>query len=354
MSRRITLLGLCLLACVSITACDRTPQLIPPEADSLASAPDSFTVLARTAVRKWEEGADDQAAAASARVVHAALRLRPTAPWRERVQGVLDSLGLGGEVAGSDRALVINLFSRIEALGRTWPYLFWREGDDVRLQTIEGGGLHLVEVATRGFGNDGVPTDTAQTAALFDRRVGSGTEPTLMVWKRAAGGRWDLLQLLPGDSLGGTGAGEFVAGDHGVDLTTRTFKPTPYFDECSSCPHVDREARFVWGSKGFRRIDDQLVPSPYSAFTSLIAALIAGDHVRASRHVTDPALVDFARRFDWDEGGKGRWRVAPGTDPSGLQMVFFRGGQDAFRVSFQARDGDWVVSGFEQTQRSIE
>lgn len=354
MRRRAGIAGLMALLALAVAGCDRTPQLVPPEADSLAVVPDSFTVLSRTAVRKWDEGADDEAAAASARLVHAALRLRPGAPWRERARGVLDSLGIGAEVAGSDRALVVNLFSRVEAMGHTWPYLFWNEGGEVRFQTLEGGGMHLVDVVTRGFGNDGAPSDTAQTAALFDRRVAAGTEPVLMVWQRAAGGRWDLLQHLPGDSLGGTGSGEFVAGEQGADLTTRTFRPTPYFDECPSCPHVHREARFEWKGSGFRRIDDQMVPSPYAAFTAFIAAVMARDHVRAARHVTDPALIDFALRFDWDEGGRGRWRVAPGSDENALEMVFFRGARDAFRVSFQARDGDWVVSGFEPTERAIE
>ncbi len=348
---RLVLLATCgaLLA-----SCDRTPQLVPPEADSLATVPDSFTVLARQAVRQWEEGADDEAAAASARVVHEALRLRPAAPWRERAQGVLDSLGVGAEVAGSDRALVINLFSRIEAMGRTWPYLFWSAGEDVRFQPLEGAGLRLVDVATRGFGNDGAPGDSSHTAALLDRRIGAGAQPVLMVWKYAAGGRWDLVQHLPSDSLGGTGTGEFVAGERGVDVTTRTYKATPYFDECATCPHVFHEARYEWGDKGFRRTDDQWVPSPYATFTAFIAALVSGDHARAERFVTDPALVDFARRFGWDEGGRGRWRVAPATDESALEMVFFRGREEAYRISFQARDGDWVVSGFEPTKRSLE
>lgn len=339
---------------VSAASCDRTPQLVPPEADSLAVVPDSFTVLARQAVRQWDEGADDEAASVSARVVHEALRLRPSAPWRERAQGVLDSLGLGAEVAGSDRVLVINLFSRIEAMGRTWPYLFWRSGDEVRFQTLEGAGLRLVDVATRGFGNDGSPGDSAQAAAIFDRRVGAGAQPVLMVWQHVTGGRWDLLQHLPSDSLGGTGSGEFVAGDRGVDVTTRTYKATPYFDECATCPHVFHDARYEWGVKGFRRTDDQWVPSPYATFTALVAALVAGDLARAERFVTDPALVDFARRFGWDEGGRGRWRVAPATDENALEMVFFRGREEAYRITFQARDGDWVVSGFEPTQRSLE
>lgn len=354
MTRHPSWSAMLLLLTLGAAGCDRTPQLIPPEADSLATVPDSFTVFARTAVRRWDEGADEEAAPATARVVHEALRLRPSAPWRERVQGVLDSLGLGAEVAGSERALVLNLFSRIEPGGRSWPYLFWSEGDDVRFQTLEGSGMRLVNVATRGFGNGGAPSDSAQTAALFERRAGSGSEPVLLVWKRAEGGRWDLLQNLPPDSLGGTGSGEFVAGDHGVDLTTRTFRATPGFDECPTCPHVYRESRFTWGPKGFRRIDDQLVPSPYAAFTALVSALVAGDHRRAERQVTDRALVDFAVRFGWDERGRGRWRVAPATDESALEMVFFRGAQEAYRISFQARDGDWVVSGFEPTQRAVE
>jgi hypothetical protein len=343
-----------LAAVAALAGCDRRPQLVPPAADSLRAGPDSFTVAARGAVQRWDEGDHDAAAGWSARVVHEALRVRPTAPWRERAQGVLDSLGIGAEVAGSDMALVVNLFSRAEAQGASWPYLFWLEPDGVRLQSIEGAGMQVVATATRGFGNDGTPSDTAQTAVLFARRAGMGQQPVAMVWRRGDGGRWDLHQSLGPDSLGGTGSAEFVAGDADVDLTTRTYRATPYFDECATCPHVFRERRFEWREGGFVRRHDEPVPSPYATFTGLIAALIAEDRARAERLVSDAALVEFARRLGWHEGARGRWRLAPTTDEGAMEMVFFRGPRDAYRVSFEARDGDWVVRGFEPTERAVE
>ena len=66
------------------------------------------------------------------------------------------------------------------------------------------------------------------------------------------------------------------------------------------------------------------------------------------------SLIDFARRFQWNDPSRGRWRMAPATDEGAMDMVFLRGTQDAFRVRFEARDGDWVIAGFEPTERSLE
>jgi hypothetical protein len=152
------------------------------------------------------------------------------------------------------------------------------------------------------------------------------------------------------DSLGGTGSGQFD--DH--DLVTRTFGPTPYFDECATCPHVLHERRFEWGPQGFVRVDDRVVASPYATFTAFIAALIAGDRDTAQEQVADASLVEFARRYEWHDPALGRWRPAPGTEANAPEMVFFRGRTDAFRVMFQPRGARWVVLGFESTTRSVE
>ena len=342
------------LVALSLPACTRRPKFVPLAADSSAVAVDSLAVFAREAAQRWESGDEEKGADASARVVHEALRLRPTAPWSDRTRAVLDSLGIAAEISGDDRAMVVNLFSRSEPEGRSWPYLFWRGDAGVRHQGIDGGGLHLGEVATLGFAGAAAPRESAQTAVLWGRRVGGGQQPLLMVWRYARGGRWDLLQTLGADSLGGTGTGEFSVTDSSTEMTVKTFRPTPYFDECATCPHVYHERRFLWGGGGFMRLDDRLVPSPYSTFAALVSALVAGDRPRASRFVVDPSLIDFARHLEWNLPGRGRWRAAPETDESAIQMVFFRGQGEAFRVTFEAREGDWVIAGFEPTVRSLE
>ncbi|MCC6350662.1 MAG: hypothetical protein IT347_13840 [Candidatus Eisenbacteria bacterium] len=335
------------------SGCDRTPSLVPAGADSIRANPDTLAILARAAASRWDAGDDEQGSALSARVVLEALRLRPNAPWPERSRALLDSLGVSAEVSGDDRLVVVNMFSRASGGDASYPYLFWRDGGP-HMQPLETQDLRLVAVTARGFDSGAEAGDSARAAVLWGRRVSSGQQPLLMVWRHAKGGRWDLAQTLGADSLGGVGTGEFSGADTSLALTTRTYRPTPFFDECPTCPHVFHERRFAWRPAGFVRTDDQIVPSPYVAFTSFVAALVADDRDLASRFATDPSLVDFARRYEWNQSARGRWRVAPGTADGTTSMVFLRGASEAFRVAFEPRDGDWVVAGFEPTTAPIE
>jgi hypothetical protein len=346
---RLAAIGL--VVALAGTGCDRKPRLVPRSAaDSLSSQEDSVAILARDASQQWESGQPDQAAAISARVVRARLAASASATnWGDRTRSLLDSLGIACEVAGSGSIAVVNLFSRAEPEGSAWPYFFWSEPDGVRLQPLEGRNMRLLDASTRGF-EGAAAGDSAQLAVLWGRRAGAGLQPLLLTWHHARGGRWDLAQTLGPDSLGGTGSGQF---DH-QDLVTRTFRATPYFDECATCPHVLHERRFEWAPQGFTRVDDTIVASPYATFATFIAALVAGDRDTAQECVSDPSLVEFARRYEWHDASLGRWRVAPGTEANAPEMVFFRGRTDAFRVTFQPRGARWVVLGFESTTRSVE
>lgn len=350
------------LACVALAAsvlgaagCARRGAEFPElAADSSAStAADSFAITVREAQQAWDSGEGDRAASSTARALLEALRRRPQGPWADRTRGLADSLGFGAEVAGGDAIALVNLFARGESEGPTWPHLLWRDESGPRLQTVEGAGLHLKDLATWRF-DGGVARESSQTAALWARRASAGGQPILMVWRRSEGGRWDLLQTLGPDSLGGVGAGSFARGDTTMELATRTFRPTPYFDECASCPHVWRERRFAWTPRGFVRADDRLVPSAYATFAGFVQSLVAGDREAAALFVVDPMLVEFARRYEWDQPSRGRWRVAPATSESASEMLLYRGPNEAFRVAFEAREGAWRVAGFEQTSRVIE
>jgi hypothetical protein len=334
---------------MAVAGCDRRPHLVPASADSTAAGQDSLAILSRMASERWESGQSEQAAALSARVVRSRLEAAPEGVWEDRAKALLDSLAIASEVAGSEKSAVVNLFSRSEAEGSSWPYFFWSEGDQVRVQLLEGRGMRLLDATVRAF-SDGAAGDSSQLAVLWGRRAAAGQQPLLLTWRHARGGRWDLAQTLGPDSLGGTGSGQFT----GTDLITKTFRATPWFDECATCPHVLHERRFHWESQGFVRDDDRIVPSPYATFTSFVAALVEGDRSAAEKFVADPSLVEFARRYEWHDPALGRWRPAPGTEANSPEMVFFRGRSDAFRVMFQARGGGWVVLGFESTTRSVE
>ena len=346
---RLAAIGLAIA--VAVAGCDRKPRLVPRSAadSTSAGAQDSVAILGREATQQWESGQPDQAAAVSARVVRARLEASAASNWNDRARSLLDSLGIACEVAGNGSAVVVNLFSRAEPEGNSWPYLFWSESDGVRQQPLEGRGMRLLDASTRGF-QGSAAGDSAQLAVLWGRRGGAGQQPLLLTWRHARGGRWDLAQTLGPDSLGGTGTGQFDE----QDLVTRTFRATPYFDECATCPHVLHERRFQWSPAGFVRVDDKVVPSPYATFTAFVAALVAGDRDAAQEQVADPSLVEFARRYEWHDPALGRWRPAPGTEANAAEMVFFRGRNDAFRVTFQPRGARWVLLGFESTTRSVE
>jgi len=347
---RLSTVVICACLLAAQAGCDRKPRLVPASADSLSAGQDSIAILTRLASQHWEAGQPEQAAAVSARVVRARLDAEPvTSNWGDRARSLLDSLGISAEVSGNTGAVVVNLFSRAEGEGVSWPYFFWSEPEGVRVQPLEGRGMRLQDAAVRGF-IDGAAGDSSQLAVLWGRRGGAGPQPLLLTWRHARGGRWDLAQTLGPDSLGGTGSGQF----DGRDLVTRTFRATPFFDECATCPHVYHERRFTWETQGFTRVDDRVVPSPYATFATLVGALVAGDREEAERQVSDPSLVDFARRYEWHDQALGRWRPAPGTEATAAEMVFFRGRSDAFHVTFQPRGARWVVLGFESTTRSVE
>lgn len=333
--------------------CNRRPQLVPAGADSGAPS-DSFAIFARLASQRWDTGDNAGAAELTARVVRDGLASAGTTTWAERTRSLLDSLSIGAEIAVADRVLMVNLFPRYAAEGPSWPYFYWHEPTGIQAQSVDGGGMRLHAIATRGFGANGVPVDSSQVAVMWTKRSGAGQQPILLVWRRGKNTRWNLMQTLGPDSLGGTGSGEFSGSGRGTEFAVRTYRPTQYFDECATCPHVFHQRRFIWQREGFQRLDDHEVPSPYTTFTSFIAALISGDFERAQRYVADPALIDFAKRFEWNDVSRGRWRVAPATDESAVEMVFFRGANDAFRVAFEPRGSDWVILGFEATQRSVE
>jgi hypothetical protein len=322
---------------------------VPASADSLGAGDDSVSILAREAVRQWESGQGEPAAGTTARMLLARLSVDAPEGWGARARALLDSLHVGSEVAGSGRAVVVNLFSRAETDGGSWPYFYWNEGGAVRMQPLEGRGMRLVDMAARGF-EGGSAGEAAQVAVLWGRRAAAGQQPLLITWRRASGGRWDLAQTLGPDSLGGTGTGRF----EDLVLVTRTFRATPWFDECATCPHVFYERRFQWEPHGFVRADERMVASPYASFASFVGALVAGDRDAAERFVADGSLVEFARRYEWHDPQLGRWRPAPGTDANAPEMVFFRGRSEAFRVTFQPRGTGWVVLGFESTTRSVE
>jgi hypothetical protein len=356
------LLAVTLVAALGATlfGCSRQPRFVPASADSsLSVAGDSLAERVRILNERWSApGGGEEAARLTAQVLLQDLRVRqaaePQSSWEGRARALLDSLDVGAELASAGCALAVNFFSRSDPATGSWPWIFWCGGPTVQAQAVEGAGMGLAGLAARGLSAVAADSGSAPgIAALFARRAGSGQQPLLLTW-RIAQGRLELAQTLGPDSLGGVGTGAFVtASDSVAVLTTRTWEPTPRFDECATCPHVFHQRRFRWGLEGFERFEDALVPTPYVTFVQLIQALTSGDRDGALGRVTRPALIESARRAGWATV-KGSWRAAPGSDERGDELIFYRGLDEAWKVRFERQGASWRVDSFEVTTRIIE
>ena len=344
----------------ALSGCSRQPRFVPASADSsLAVAGDSLAEQVRILNERWSAaGGGEEAARLTAQVLLRDLRARlaaeAQASWEGRARALLDSLDVGAELVGSRCALGVNFFSRSDPTAGSWPWVFWCGGTVVQAQAVEGAGMGLVGLAARGLSGEVADSGSAPgIAALFARRAGGGQQPLLLTWL-VVGERLELAQTLGPDSLGGVGTGAFeTPDDTAAVLGTRTWRPTPHFDECATCPHVFHQRRFRWTLVGFERVEDLVVPTPYVAFVQLIQALTAGDRDGALQLVTRPALVESARRAGWATV-RGSWRAAPGSEERGDELVFYRGANEAWKVRFERHGGDWRVDAFEATTRVIE
>ena len=350
-----------LLAALAGGGCVRKPQYQPLQADSTATVPvDSLALLVRSAQELWDaDGQGEAASSMSARLLLNDLairtRIEPTLSWEDRARALLDSLGFGGEVASDRCALVVNFFSRSNPEQGAWPWLFWCGENTIQSEPLEARGYKLLTLAGRGlWGEPPTPSGPPSVAVLFGRRQAGGQQLLLTAWD-LAGGTAHLSQTLGPDSLGGVGQGQFAPIEDGsIQLSTKTYRSTPGFTECATCPHVWQNRRFLWEPYGFERIAVDPVRSPYATFVQFEQAIAASDWDRAKNFVIDREWVETARRMGWNQP-VGAWRVAPGTtDENAEEMVFFRGPREAYRVTFEQRAGDWLISGFRTTTPSVE
>ena len=346
------------LAALALAAggCTRKATLVQDQGGSASSvSPDSTAQMLHDVQQAWDAQSDDaHAATLTLQIVRQELLGLPPATWGSRTEDLLDSLGVGVETAGGPCAMMVNVFVRSDPGRGSWPAFFWCDGSNVRMQEVEGRGMRLLGAVSETRLESSPNPIPVRVAGLFARPSGGRQQPVLMAWSRKPKDtRWKLAQTLGADSLGGFGTGGFeTPGDTVTDLVTRTFQTPRGFEECNTCPHMTREHRFRWRPSGFQRIYDRDIPSTYATFVRLIEALQHGSPTAAA-FVRDPGLIELANQYQWDRS-KGAWRVAPGTEEAGSVLTFFRGSQEAYRVTFEPRDDDWVVNGIQPVPRAVE
>lgn len=340
---------------IALAGCDRKPRFVARGGDSTGvNLEDSTTVLAEDISDLWDRAQDrrgvSEASAATVKLARQFLVARGGPMLSDGLATYLDSVGVGVEVAADRRdsnTAVANFFSRTNPEAGSEPWLFWRDGKEVRYQAVEGRGLRLFQVASRSY-------PASEVALLFGRPSAGGFDPLLLVLRRAPRpGGWQITQSVGTDSLGGTGRVEFGRQDTTIIAKARTYRPSPRFDECASCPHLYRQRVLEWGADGFHITSDRLEPSQYQSFVEFIDAVSLGDSRLAASFTTTPAVLRDALRYGWDRS-VGPWRVAPGLDSGGDSVVFYRGAKEAYRVSFELQDGQWLLAAIEPTTRAIE
>ncbi len=337
-----------------IAGCDRSPHFKAAGADSTAAVPaDSNAIYVQLAQDRWADpDGGSQAADLAARVVLQSLRNKPSEPLADRARELIDSLTFGAETAGNRGFVVANFFARSNPGGGSYPYLFWRDGSITHDQPLDAGGMRLI-----GAIQD--PTQDlatgARVAVLFSRQGPGGQQPFAFVWQRPPNGAsWRLAQSLGPDSLGATGVARFVdSPSDGVVMISHATVSARGFDECPTCPHIDRLRRFRWGPQGMTVASEEIERTPYYAFVQLIQALAASNRDQAQEWVADPSILDAAIGSGWG-ASKGLWRLAPGSSGDARDLLLFRGSQEAYRVHFAPKGDSWVVTGFEPSNRNIE
>jgi hypothetical protein len=345
---RMAMAAVALVALVATTGCQRRSAYKPLPADTTSVNSDSLVAALTAAQQSWDSGSGEAAAKLSATAMLGDIRQRPFAEWNDRARDLLDSLAIGGEVGHGGAAVMVNFFSRSDPDHGSWPYLFWLGAKGARTQGLEGRDLRFTAMTT--LPEAGIP---ATVAVLFARRAAPGSQPLAMVWKTNSAGALVLAQTLGPDSLGGSGSGEFAVVDSMIEMNTRTYRPAKLFEECPTCPHLYSIHHFRWEGSSFRRLYDEALDSPYAAFVRFVQAVAAGDRDAARAELADESLWDDVRNYEWDQP-RGLWRVAPTTDETGRELTFFRGQREAYRVTFDGRNGDWRITGIIPTRQSVE
>ena len=348
--------ALALLFLVLTVGCDRTPRLVPPGGDSTAAIPaDSTAAYVQMARERWDSPDQmEDAASLVARVLLDDLRAHAGEPLNGRARDFADSLLLGAEVVGGRELAIVNLFARADPTAGSWPWLFWRASGRTHAQSLEAQGMRLSGVSVESADASAL-LGGARVAVLFARAGAGGQQPFVFVWQRPPDATsWRLAQSLGADSLGAVGTARFVEpGSGGIALVSRTHRVAQGFDECASCPHVHRTRSFRWGPAGLVSVGEAVERTPYYSFIQFIHALVAGDFDLAGHWAADGSIVEAATGYEWGRS-KGRWRLAPGTGPNARDLLFLRGTQEAYRVHFTSRGDDWVISGLEPSNRTIE
>lgn len=354
-----------LLAC----SCGGGPSSKAPVRES--EPPDSLSALAGEVERRFVEASQDttpegrarEEALEAARSLALAVlaRQRPASGWSPPVlEGALRERGLAPQVRevarGKEPWLLLLSDSRRPDTPAIALLVYPESGSSFRLDVEPF--LHPFQLAAwKDAGRQALlvagvrrsPAGPQPVAWLFrlpgDAPKGSPSSPPI-----APAGTWGLAAAGRGEV-----AFRFTDPDSAPRISVRASAlPNPLFDECLSCPHVEADVEFRLDGLTLVPMKRVVHRTPYSAFVSLVEALVNHDEPAASGLASRDA-IDTALRLGLDRVPEsGRWRIAPGVSASSLDQVYLRGQEGAFRVQLAPGDTGYVVTSIAPTTFSLD
>jgi hypothetical protein len=129
------------------------------------------------------------------------------------------------------------------------------------------------------------------------------------------------------------------------------------FDECPTCPHVERRQRYVFEGAAWSLREERSELTPYAAIVSFMHALREGGLEAALPYAAGPEVLEQARELGLERGPIGRLRATPGSDAMDRTQRFRRGGSggsDGLEITLDAQGERWVVSDLRPTRLVIE
>lgn len=360
--------------------------------DEESPAVDSLVAWAQGAREAWARG-DDEGAAEAARLARAVFsgvwadlaagsgsehdaRTSERLPMREDaalpgardVRERLAALGLEAdiEVAGGPVALwQVVLDDPTGSAAASTEFWAWPDPESpLGAPVLQG--LPAKAPARARFGPDAVGElltyarpDGVGLASAWTRPRGTGGIEVALLSRPLTGSGRATWRVTASNALPATAESLAFVPTAGVpDLLVQGARGSdPLFDECPTCPRVERRQRYSFAGSAWSLREESTEPTPYAAIVSFMHALREGGPEAALPYAAGPEVIEQARELGLERGPNGRLRAALGTDAMDRTQRFRRGGaggSDGLEVTLDPRGEGWVVADLRPTRLVIE
>jgi hypothetical protein len=329
---------------------------------------DAASALARNAfTAAWAQAAEDRKDAQQAGTTERLpVVLKDAPPTPDAVKDALTKVGLAAAIVTADGHPALWQVVLSDPVGSASAATeFWAWPD-----TKSGGALPTLQSlpprapALRAFGPDAVgglavtsDGHVAHLASAWARPRGrGGLAVALAERKLDAQARWSVKasQALPleVDSVAFAPAGGDGSAPPAL-LVTGAGARDPLFDDCPTCPHLDRAQRYEFAGGAYRLAEERVQPSPYAAFVQFMHALAEGTPDSALPYALDPGVIDEAVKLGLDRH-VGTLRAVPGTTAQDVTQRFRMPDGQGIEVTLEPRGDHWVVGDVRAASITIE